>query len=401
MGKHVLYLYRDFRNLFWARLVSSIGDKFYTIALAWYVLSLDGETDDRIHLGLLMAVNLIPVILFGPVIGTFTDRWNKKTCMIVSDLTRALLVGLLTFFMWSGQLSMPLLYILSFLQALCVPLFDTSVQSSLSLLTNQEHTPQAVSLNASVNQVSAVLGALLGSILIHKTGIAGAFLFNACSYIVSAVFISRIGTSLRASVTPKSVLKEFKSGLNYLASNRPVYTLLSLFGLLNLFVAPLLLLLPILVKDDLHKNAASLALLEAALAAGSLAMSVYLSYKPVRKYIYPFLFASALLLGIHVALLGIFPGIGSGMIFLTVVGLMLALTNTIAMSLFQAEVPQEIKGRFFAVLYTIVFAVMPLSYSIVGFVSSAVSTYQLLIICGGAVTLLSFLFLMLPRIGMR
>jgi DHA3 family macrolide efflux protein-like MFS transporter len=397
MKNHVLYLFADFRRLFLARLISSVGDKFYTIALAWYILTSDTE-HGKTQLGLLMAVNLLPIVLFGPIIGTLTDRWDKQKCMMLADIIRAGLVGLLAFLMHQQALTLPIIYIVSFLQALCVPLFDTATQSSITLLTGKDHITQAVSMNASVTQISAVLGALLGSVLIHLIGIEGAFWVNAISYAMSTILVLRIATPLKSLVTRAPFFIQFKEGMQFLKHHKPIYSLLFLFGLLNLFVAPLMLLLPILVKSDLHQEANTLAVFEAFLALGSLVMTVYLSFRPTKHHVYTKLFASCLLLGMCMSTIAVGHSIIQIVVLLVIIGLMLSFTNAIAMSLFHKEVPADMKGRFFAVLYTIVFAVMPLSYSVVGFISNQLSTYQIFGICGVAVTLLSLIILVIPRI---
>ena len=86
-SNHPLVLFRDFRHLFAGRLISSIGDKFFTIALAWWVIS-QGDADSRINLGILMALNLLPIVLFGPFMGTLVDRFDRRKCMLLADLCR-------------------------------------------------------------------------------------------------------------------------------------------------------------------------------------------------------------------------------------------------------------------------------------------------------------------------
>src|SRR5690554_1653919 len=261
MKDHVLVAFPDFRKLFIARLISCVGDKFYTIAIAWWVLSAFPD-DGKIKLSWIMAFNVLPVVLFGPFMGTLTDRLNKKHCMIVSDIIRAALLFILAYLIYSDQATISMVLAITFVQALTAPLFDTATQSSISILTDKEHTAAAVSMNSSVTQVAAVVGALVGSMLIFWTGIAGAILFNAIAYLISLIFVFAIRTSLHSIVEREPFLEQFKSGFKYLSQNPPIYSLLVGFAILNLFFAPIMLLLPIIVKDIMQAEANILALFE-------------------------------------------------------------------------------------------------------------------------------------------
>ncbi len=397
MKNHVLYRYSEFRKLFLGRLISNVGDKFYTIALAWYILTADVE-NGKFHLGLLMAVNLLPIVLFGPFIGTLTDRWNKKKCLQLANAIRFVLLAILSFLLITNRLNLATLYSVTFLQALCVPLFDTATQSSISFMTSKEDTPKAVSTNSSVTQISAVLGGLLGSVLITVIGIKGAFVFNTVSYLISLFFVSAIQTDLSAIITKMPFFRQFKEGVAYLSNHKPVKSLLILFGISNLFLSPLLVMLPILVKDGLQRGPGTLAVLETSLAVGSLIVSIILSFKISTRKVYPKIFAVSLILGLSFIAIGSTNTLAWAIVALFVIGLMLSYVNTIAFSLFHDEVSDGMKGRFFAVLYTIVYAVMPLSYSLVGFISGVVSVYTIFVVCGISVMFLSVFFLLIPRI---
>lgn len=399
MRNYLLFRLPQFRSLFIARLISSVGDKFYTIALAWHVLDMDPE-HGKSALALLMALNVLPVVLAGPLIGALTDRWDKRSCMIAADALRGGLIALLTVFLFTGNLTMTGIYVISFLQALCVPLFDAAAQSAIAPLTSKADLNKAVSLNGAVNQVAAVTGAFLGGLMLHWVGIAGAFLFNACSYFVAVYFLFRINTRLRSEQSTLAFWPQFKEGLAYMRSNRKIYSLLFLFALMNFFFAPLLLLLPILVKEDLGLPASALATLEGFLALGALAVTLYLSINPIQRSPYRFLCFACMSMGLAFLALSALQPIYLMGCCLLFVGISVSTANTVAMSLFQHTVPDGLKGRFFAVLYTLVYVTMPLSYSLVGMLLQHINAFDILLYCGTAMVVLSALTLRIPRMSM-
>lgn len=398
MRTHLLVSRPEFRRFFIARLISNIGAKFYTIALAWHVLDLDPERG-KSALALLMALNVLPVVLAGPFMGALIDRWDKRHCMIVADSVRGGLIAILTILLLSGHLTMPWIYSISVLQALCVPLFDAAAQSAIAPLTSKDDLSKATSLNGAGSQIAAVLGAFLGSLMLHWVGISGAFLFNAGSYVVAVYLLFRIKTPLGPEEGSTSFWLQFKEGVAYMRSNRQLYSLLFIFGLMNFFFAPLLLLLPIVIKEDLALPASALATLEGFLALGALVVTVYLSIKPIQRAPYGYLCVSCVVMAAAFLVLGKLHVMPAMSCSLLVVGVSVSIANTIAMSLFQHTVPHKLKGRFFAVLYTLVYATMPLSYSLVGVLLQHINAFDVLLYCGTAMLSLSALILWIPRMS--
>jgi len=85
MKENPLILFPDFRRLFISRIISAIGDKFFTLSLMWWVVSLP---NGKFGLSLAMAATFLPVVIFSPVMGTMADRHNKKYLMLLADFLR-------------------------------------------------------------------------------------------------------------------------------------------------------------------------------------------------------------------------------------------------------------------------------------------------------------------------
>src|SRR5882724_13261689 len=80
---------RNFRQLWLGQVVSQMGDWFDTIALYTIILNLTGSAR---NVGLLMVARFVPSFVFGPLSGVLTDRFSRRTLMILSDLLRAVVV---------------------------------------------------------------------------------------------------------------------------------------------------------------------------------------------------------------------------------------------------------------------------------------------------------------------
>jgi len=398
---HPLALFADFRRLFLGRIISAVGDKFFSIAIAWWVLSAAGDKS-KFHLGLVMAVTVLPVVAFGPLLGTLSDRSNKRRVMLAADAARAALVLLLALLLWSGRLNLWWLYSICFLIAGFGPLFESSVAASILRLTSPEKMPQAVAADASVVQLSNVVGSALGSVLLAAAGVAGAFLFNAAGYAASFAAVWGIRTPLQPEArTDSSFMAEFREGLAYIFRNKPVLSLIMTFAVFNFFVSPILIIIPMIVKFTLNESVTWLAVFETFFALGSGALAVSLSFRKSYGNIYGWFFASVLLMGLSFGGLYFAHNKYAVCALLFGAGAALGGGNTLALTLFQSTVPDEMKGRFFSVLTTLAYAVMPLAFMVNGMLAERFSVNFCIALNSLAVLALSFIILLLPRIKYR
>ncbi len=101
---HPFIRHGDFRLLFIARLISAIGDKFFFLALVWFVLGWD-DPHKLVYVGLVSAMTILPTVIFGPFMGTIVDRINRKKCLLLADIVRTL-----------------------FMAIFCIPFMDGSIQ---------------------------------------------------------------------------------------------------------------------------------------------------------------------------------------------------------------------------------------------------------------------------------
>lgn len=395
---HPLAEFADFRRLFVGRVISAVGDKFFTIAIAWWVLSRAGESS-KLHLGLIMAVNVIPVVIFGPLLGTVSDRSDKRRAMLAADAARALLVLVLAVLLWSGSLSLYVLYAVCFLISGFGPLFESAVAASILRLTSERAMPQAVATDSSVMQFSNVIGSALGSVLMAAAGIAGAFLFNAAGYAASFAAVWGIKTPLApAASTGSAFADEFKAGLAYIFDNKPVLWLILSFAAFNFFVGPILILIPMIVKFTLNESVTWLAVFETFFALGSSALAVGLSFKRSYGNIYWWFFGSLLAVGLFFGGL-YFTGNKYGICALLFgAGAALGAGNAVILTLFQTIVPDAMKGRFFSVLTTLAYAVLPLTFMLNGMLADKYSINFCIAVNAAAVLALSSVVLLLPRV---
>ena len=189
----VLRRFPQFRKLWLAQAVSQAGDWLNHIAVLALIGQLSGAAG-ALGMGALfgveLALRLLPTAFFGPLAGPLADRLPRRAMMIVSDLVRAGIVVCLLMVDEPGEL--PLLFALVLMQMSLGIFFDAARAGALPNTVDRESLHAAYALSAATWSATLALGAFLGGVALRHLGLAGVFLLDAASYLVSAAFLARL-----------------------------------------------------------------------------------------------------------------------------------------------------------------------------------------------------------------
>jgi MFS family permease len=397
--KHVLFRHQNFLNLFLGRFISAIGDKVFTIALAVWVVTSNNQ-DAKLHLGLLLAMNTIPIVLFGPLAGTLADRFDRKACMLFADASRFLTLVFTLILLLRGDLTIMHMYFISFILAMFVPLFESSANASISSLVTQDDLAKAVATDGSVLSMSQIIGASLGGLLVATIHFEGALVFNALTFALSFFFVKRIRIKLLPQKNnANSYLSEIIKGLYFVFSNKALKSLLFIFGFVNFFTASIFILIPFLVRYHFNLPTAQwIGIYEVSFALGAGITTIGFSFIKSHKKIYFKMTGALILFGIGFILTGNISFAWIVCIFLFASGVGLAIVNTLALVLFQHSIQEDMKGRFFAILGSVALSAIPLSYIVTGYISSFISVSSLFSIYGIMIVLIASSLAFIPRL---
>jgi len=236
-------------------------------------------------------------------------------------------------------------------------------------------------------------------------GQSGIFFFNALTFVVSLLFVATIRIPLppqSASMddpAPESYREQFKSGFSFIWRDKAIFSLLGLFSALNLFISPIVIFIPIVVKEVLNQSISWVAALELAMSIGALLAFVSFSFVKRYKRIYGLYVTVLAVLCLAFMGLGAFREMAALLLCVFLFGALLAVVNGMSMILFQHGVPDEMKGRFFAILKTVCFAVIPVSLLLNGYLASVWPITGIIWLNGAGGLVLSLLVLFIPRIA--
>lgn len=270
----------DFSFVWWGQVVSQVGDGISKLALLWFVYSVTGSPLKTSIIGLLQT---LPAIVLAPLIGVAVDRLPKKALLILSDLVRAVVLGLIPCWMSVDHFTVSSLYILVTLHAVATAVFGPALTAAVpSLVVPSQYT----SANALL-QVTTSLGIIFGPAL-SGLGIAAlssqeVLCINALTYVISAAcFIPiRFGLPtlrLASSAPLASTWRDVVDGLLYVVKGRPIVVFLTITAALYTFAtSAFTTLFPVFARTLLDLGPVEVGYLWSMLGVGLLSVSVALT----------------------------------------------------------------------------------------------------------------------------
>ena len=202
------------------QIVSEAGDHFNNIAVLSLVLANSGS---GLTVATVMISRALPAIVAGPLAGVTLDRFDRKRVMIASDLIRFVIA--LGFVFCVDRKDNTLLYLLSAILMFASPFFTAGRASILPTITTKDELHTANSLTQTTSWATNAAGAYLGGHSVHSFGFRAAFIFNAVSFLASALAISRLKPITGSFQVPRDPdakrrrpWQDYVDGLHYLRS---------------------------------------------------------------------------------------------------------------------------------------------------------------------------------------
>ena len=230
--------------------------------------------------------DLLPAILFGPLLGALVDRVGWRTCAIAADLLRFVAFTLVVF-----THSLPALIVAAALAGTGAALFSPAALAGVGRLAPGERRPAALGLFGALDDLGLTAGPALAAGLLAVVPPAALLGANAASFAISAVLLAGLGPRTRSAeqIEYHSLLTDLRVGLKALSGRSDVRLLLASSTAAVLFAGVTNVGEVILARDVLGTSASGLAALVAAHGAGtvlgSLAARFNKSFQWRRAYI--------------------------------------------------------------------------------------------------------------------
>ena len=382
---------RDFACLWIGQIVSNLGDEVAMFGIFAIILYLwHGTSTDIMYF--LIAISL-PVLILGPVAGVFVDRWNRKKIMIAADIIRAALAFLLAF-----ANTLLLMVVLIFGISVVSRFFYPARNAVIPTIVGNEELVEANSLSQMTYIIGTLLGPAIGTGMVMLFDYTSVFIFDAATYLFSALMISLMvysGDAHKDKGSRTSGFSEFRKGLAYIRRHSGVKFITFFFAGVMIIFGGLNIAYSIYVRDALHLGIAGFAVLEILFGAGSIIGTLLAGIIAGRIRELVMVFAGLLGMGASLFVLGLFPALTVVYPAVIFAGGCAMMVNVPTNAILQRIVTDKYRGRVFGVIGAVMQAFTILSFMLFGVVLSIFDVVSTVFFLGVGLLVVSIFSLIL------
>jgi MFS family permease len=385
--------HRDFRVLWSGMAVSLVGDGIFLIAIAWETYVLWNAPAALSIVGIGMTVPTVAFLLLG---GVLSDRHDRRRLMLWADLVRAAAVGCLAVLVLTHALELWELIVLVGLYGCGTAFFTPAFEAVVPDLLPAEDLPAANSLDQFVRPIALrLVGPLLGGWLV-AAGAGLAFTVDAVSFGASAVAVMAMRTLPAGGAAPASHGAAVREGLSFIRGRVWLWgTLVAAAAAYLVFLGPSEVLLPYVVKNELHASAGDLGLVFAAGGVGAVGAALWMGQRGHPRRDVTVMYATWTLATLAIAGYGLATAAWQLMLVCLVFNALETAGTIVWATVKQRHVPSRFLGRVSSLDWMISIGLLPISFALTAPVAGAIGVRATLIGAGlvGAAITLAALFL--------
>jgi MFS family permease len=359
---------RDYRLLTAGALISLLGDGFFSVALAWQVYQLSNVPTALSVVGVAWTLPLVLFLLLG---GVLTDRYDRRWLMIGADLVRAAAVGAMGILSVTGAIQLwHIMALIAFMGA-GDAFFNPASTAIVPDLLAAERLPQANALQGLVRPLMIrLIGPAVGGFVVAVLNPGSAFLVDGASFLLSAAMLLAIQarpSHVASSHGLRRAFAEMGEGFRFVTANPWCWATLvaAMFSLL-VFIGPVQVLLPYLVKNQLHLGPAALGTLYAVSGVGAILSALAVGQLGIPRLRITLMYGSW---SLGVALLagyGLMGALWQGFVVAFATAGLFEIGSIIWTTLLQELVPRTLLGRVSSLDWLVSTGLVPVSFALTG-----------------------------------
>ncbi len=337
-----------FRVYLLARFLTSISVQLLSVAVGIQVYAATGRAADLALVGL---VQFVPMLLCVVPAGRAADSWDGRSIALVCDLAFALVTAVLWWSAAEGSRETGGIFLALAILGTGRAFYGPAVSTLLPMIVGSDRLARAVAVQSGTWQVSAIGGPALAGVLY---AVGSARTVYSVAFVASVVGLLLMGRLRGDRTIVLPVRTEHHQGRSALEGLRYVWgheVLLAVLVLdfLAVFLGGATALLPVLVRDVLHRGEAIVGLLRAAPAVGAVLMSVLLAWRPIRVGVGRKLLLSVMVFGLATVAFGRSEQVWLSTACLVVLGAADTVSVVVRGTLVQTATPPAMRGRVSAV----------------------------------------------------
>ena len=354
------------------------------IGQAWLVLQL---TNSSFKLGLVTAMQFLPMMLFALFAGTLVDRFPKRTVLIFTQASLAILATVLASLTYFKIVQYWHVLVLAALLGIVTTLDMPTRQTFFVELVGKEDLMNAIGLNSSVFNLARILGPAVAGFLIALVGIGVCFYLNALSFLAVIVGLKMMDikepiVKLSVNKSLKNILVDIKEDLTYIKSITLIFYPLLLLAIISIFVFNFNVLIPIFAKQNLGQNAAGYGFMMTCVGIGSFIGALIITAKSKAGPKLKYLLSGALGMSLFLAIIGFEKNYILACVTLLALGFCSIIFTTLVNSTIQLTADDNMRGRVMSVFSLVFGGVTPIGSLYAGKLTEIVGAPGCMIISG-------------------
>src|SRR5256886_1380062 len=339
--------HRDFTLLWIGQLLSFAGSRMQTAAILWHVSLLAAPGRKGIALGLVGAVQVVPIIAFSMLSGVVADALDRRKVMLATQTIMALLAAALAALSFAGLRVVWPIYLLAAMSSAAACFDGPARQALIPNLVPREHLASAIGLNTLMFQFASVAGPTLAGLVIAGPGLPWVYAINAVSFlmVIAALLVMRARPRQATAPATRITWSAAREGLRFVFAQPIVRSTMLLDFAATLF-ASATALLPIFAQDILHVGARGYGWLYAAPSVGAALAGLVMAYAidRIERRGAVLLWAVAAY-GAATVVFGVSRSFWLTLVCLAAVGGADTVSTVIRNIIRQLETPDELRGR--------------------------------------------------------
>ncbi|HYY43890.1 MAG TPA: MFS transporter [Actinomycetota bacterium] len=359
---------RDFARLWVGMTVSLFGDGIYLVAFTWQVLAISNTPLALSVAGIAWTTPQVILLLVG---GVVTDRLDRRTVLIASDVVRAISIGLMGALSVAGQLELWHVYALVALHGVGESFFMPAFVAIVPEIVPQHLLVEANSLDQFVRPVTMrLVGPAIGGFIVSAWGSGTALLIDAATFVASALAVWSMTARQRPAAgegARSSALSEIKEGLAFVRSQSWLWSGLMATAVgLVFFYGPFQALIPIIIKNGIGGTADAYGMVLAVGGVGSVLAAVAVGQRGLPRRPVIFTFACWALGTLLLAAFALASAPWQVMTAAFVMAALLTIGQIIWATLQHRLVPGNLLGRVSSFDWLLSTSLLPLSLALTG-----------------------------------
>ena len=378
---------RNYRFYFAGQSLSMIGTWMQSVTQSWLVYS---WTHSGFQVGLVVALQTLPILLLGPVGGTIADRYGKYGILFWTQALAGVQALILAGLDLSGHLGLWMLYLMAVVLGLINMVDNPTRQTFIMEMVGRKELANAVTLNSVMVNMARAIGPAVAGLLIASIGSGWCFLANGVSF---AFVLASLRAMDRAELKPAPRVArmrgQLREGFRYVGSTPVLRDALIMMALIGCLTYEFQTTLPLMTGGPFHGDSRTYGFLTACMGVGAVVGGLVAASRPNRSA--RRLVTTAAVFGVTVLAAALAPSLYVEEALLLLVGACSVTFLATGNATLQLSAEPSMRGRVMSLWSVAFLGSTPVGGPLVGFVAGQLGARYGLGI-GGLAALLAALY---------